>query len=840
MNEPHFENLHRWSRATRGSIVLLLLALAWGCGGSDGPAGPGDGGTTTLDAPTLSSDTNDPLTPLSLNGPPAQRSDLVLEVSAPGDGSQTEPSLTYWPLEPRPDGSYATWVPLHPASPAGGGTLSMRVLATDLVSEPAAFEVAGLDAAPGAFAAYTESLQVVLDLSFARLGTTREAVLTSDWQTELDAELYPYAVAQTVLDDPSHARDLRALLGESADFDQLLGTNARDLDLLDRLIARSGIVDLVHAQAEALRASAQGAGAERMNRRSISINSAAELAAAMTAAGDAAREISPDSATGQLLQTYGIAAGALGLAGGPAATLASAGIGFSLYAYSTFREGQASLYPSSFVAGSLSFDAAPVLYLEDDGTIGSWSNVRVSAQSKGWKLDKVLADLLLQFAGSADAYGTWLTRFGEAGAAGVRDLGTFLTGTQLGNLPIANSGLVEIPAQVWSSIDITGEPWSRGRVVGVPAISIVQDLSYEPEREGIAQLTVETGIGIYGGAAPVLDRVDVEVLAIEVEIIASATRVDPGDIVDLQILVRNALDTGLSWTLSGAATWASGPIENAPGSWTASVQTPNDEGLFPVQVIFESTATGGARSKPGAPVRRAIATINGQSVVVIVEPIDVCLQAGESQQFEATVLGAVNTAVTWSATGPGGAPVAAITSGGRFTAPSTVGTYTVIATSVEDAQAQAFATVEVGSCSCYWSATLSGSPGGSWTGVFGLHAFPDEFGTFSITFTPDAEFGEGATVTINAEDIAPGTTGSFPVAWALAANDRVWIATNNEGDQTSATLEIVESSRDRIVGSVSGMAVTFLEGAEPVYMPFSMSFRSASALSGDPCGAGDE
>lgn len=95
-------------------------------------------------------------------------------------------------------------------------------------------------------------------------------------------------------------------------------------------------------------------------------------------------------------------------------------------------------------------------------------------------------------------------------------------------------------------------------------------------------------------------------------------------------------------------------------------------------------------------------------------------------------------------------------------------------------------------------------------------------------------------MTINAEDIAPGTTGSFPVAWALAANNQVWVATNNEGEQTSATLEIVESSRDRIVGSVSGTAVTFLPGAEAVYVPFSMSFRSASALSGDPCGAGDE
>ena len=83
----------------------------------------------------------------------------------------------------------------------------------------------------------------------------------------------------------------------------------------------------------------------------------------------------------------------------------------------------------------------------------------------------------------------------------------------------------------------------------------------------------------------------------------------------------------------------------------------------------------------------AIEIVSGSSgaIAVSVNPSTATLTAGQQQQFTATVTGTSNTAVTWSvspATGAG-----AITSGGLYTAPSTIATaqnVTVIAKSAAD------------------------------------------------------------------------------------------------------------------------------------------------------------
>lgn len=76
-------------------------------------------------------------------------------------------------------------------------------------------------------------------------------------------------------------------------------------------------------------------------------------------------------------------------------------------------------------------------------------------------------------------------------------------------------------------------------------------------------------------------------------------------------------------------------------------------------------------------------------VAVSVSPSSVTLQPGLSQQFTATVTGSTNTAVTWSAT------AGTISASGLYTAPTTVGTYSVTAVSQADATKSATATVIV-------------------------------------------------------------------------------------------------------------------------------------------------
>ncbi len=76
------------------------------------------------------------------------------------------------------------------------------------------------------------------------------------------------------------------------------------------------------------------------------------------------------------------------------------------------------------------------------------------------------------------------------------------------------------------------------------------------------------------------------------------------------------------------------------------------------------------------------------AVTVAVMPMEVTLETGATQTFTATVMGAADTSVTWSAS-------AGTIDGGVFTAPDVAGPVTVTATSVADPSVSASATVTV-------------------------------------------------------------------------------------------------------------------------------------------------
>ena len=81
------------------------------------------------------------------------------------------------------------------------------------------------------------------------------------------------------------------------------------------------------------------------------------------------------------------------------------------------------------------------------------------------------------------------------------------------------------------------------------------------------------------------------------------------------------------------------------------------------------------------------------SVSLAVTPPTATVSEGGSITYISTVKGAVNTAVTWSV--QEGTAGGVITSSGVYTAPNTLGTYHVVATSVADATASASAVVSI-------------------------------------------------------------------------------------------------------------------------------------------------
>lgn len=113
----------------------------------------------------------------------------------------------------------------------------------------------------------------------------------------------------------------------------------------------------------------------------------------------------------------------------------------------------------------------------------------------------------------------------------------------------------------------------------------------------------------------------------------------------------------------------------------------NNNGADPVAVEAQVTAGEGLVANLNAAVAAAQAALNPPVVAVSVSPTSATLAVGATQQFSATVTGATDTSVTWSATS------GTVDSTGLYTAPATAGSGQVTATSNADSTKSASSSV---------------------------------------------------------------------------------------------------------------------------------------------------
>ena len=140
--------------------------------------------------------------------------------------------------------------------------------------------------------------------------------------------------------------------------------------------------------------------------------------------------------------------------------------------------------------------------------------------------------------------------------------------------------------------------------------------------------------------------------------------------------VTGSSNTGVTWSVSpSVGTVTTGGVYTAPSSISSS-----------------QTVTVTATSAADA-TRSASATVTLTPVTITVSPTSATLSAGQTQPFTSTVTGSSNTGVTWSVSPATGAGT--VTTGGLYTAPSSISsqTVTVTATSAADATKTASATV---------------------------------------------------------------------------------------------------------------------------------------------------
>ncbi len=140
--------------------------------------------------------------------------------------------------------------------------------------------------------------------------------------------------------------------------------------------------------------------------------------------------------------------------------------------------------------------------------------------------------------------------------------------------------------------------------------------------------------------------------------------------------VSGSSNTAVTWSVTGAGTISQAGLYQAP----ATMQTP-------------ATVTVRATSQADS-TKSATATVTVRAVSVSVTPFSALLRPGRSQDFDATVSNATNTAVTWSVQESLGGSV---NQNGLYTAPGRVGTFTVRATSVADTSKSDTASIDVDS-----------------------------------------------------------------------------------------------------------------------------------------------
>ena len=166
------------------------------------------------------------------------------------------------------------------------------------------------------------------------------------------------------------------------------------------------------------------------------------------------------------------------------------------------------------------------------------------------------------------------------------------------------------------------------------------------------------------------------------------TSVVPGTSVRFTAQVTGTADTSVRWSVDEA----DGGTIDANGFYTA----PAIEGTFHV------TAEQGSQAAAASPTTGASKRSAGKSVVhvskaaapiaISLSPTTVVLDACKGQVFTASVTNSSNTAATWTITEAGGGTVTA----GSYVAPTTPGTYHVVAASQADPSKTATATVTVG------------------------------------------------------------------------------------------------------------------------------------------------
>ena len=310
-----------------------------------------------------------------------------------------------------------------------------------------------------------------------------------------------------------------------------------------------------------------------------------------------------------------------------------------------------------------------------------------------------------------------------------------------------------------------------------------------------------------------------------VTISPSSPQVKPGSQIQfsasgpgISVVIWSASGSGCSGITCGSI--------SSTGLYTAPATAPS-----PATVAITATSL----TNPAISGSTTVTIVAPGQVAVTVTPTSVQLGTGAQQTFKATVSGSTNTAVVWSVSGYGcaGSTCGTITSGGVYTAPSTVPNpsfVTVTATSVADSMKSSTAMVTISQqlgisisptsaqvdvgAQKQFTATVTGSftTGVSWT-VTGTGCSGAACGTVSSTglYTAPTKLPSPAQVKVTATANADGKTAAsatvtifLPVTVTITPTTAIVTV----GQQQQFHTSVSGSSNTAVTWSVSGSGCT--------------------------------
>lgn len=441
--------------------------------------------------------------------------------------------------------------------------------------------------------------------------------------------------------------------------------------------------------------------------------------------------------------------------------------------------------------GGLTFASASSGITESNNTTTAPFITRMAASAADATGNTVYTFANAKVYKSINYAGTWTAM----GVSGLPTTGLYIRNV---NAAASNSSVVGIVANT-SRVYLTansGSTWTQAAALP-NAGSYLSSIAFDPTNyntvyaSSVAPDATKSHLwksGNFGGSWTALDGA-----GLPAGVPINVVTVDPGDRTVLyaatQLGLYRSADEGLSWTR-----WGNGlPLVNVTDVWVA----PDSSKV--------RVATFG----------RGFWELQGQAqVAVSVSPTTATINTGATQQFSATVTGTTNTSVTWTAS------AGTVSTSGLYTAPATVGTYTVTATSQADGTKKASATVNVTSSADTTAPTVSASESGT-SGTITLSATAsDAVSVTKVEFYVDGvlkgtDAASPYSMTLDSATLADGSHSLVAKAYDAAGNigtstgvaftiSNAVSTTYNEVESngTTSSANVLSTSVSKVVGYI--------------------------------------